>query len=366
MKIERRFTTEETGAYGALAFRTTGSEIRNPDGSVVFSLDGIEVPEGWSQVASDILAQKYFRKAGVPAALEAGAREGRAGLPLALGPRRGGAGGAARGGARSVGETSARARSSTASPAAGPTGAGRAATSPPRTTPAPSTTRCATCWRPRWARRTRPQWFNTGLHWAYGIDGPAQGHYYVDFQSRASSCKSTSRLRAPAAARLLHPVGRRRPRQRRRHHGPLDPRGPPLQVRLRHRHQLLLAARRERAALGRRQVLRPDVASSRSATAPPARSSRAAPPAAPPRWSISTSTTPTSRSSSTGRSLEEQKVAALVAGSTGAPRAARRRSSRPSGSWDGAEADAFDPQGQPGAARPRSAPRRSRTCPRPT
>ena len=70
MKIERRFTTEETGAYGALAFRTTGSEIRNPDGSVVFSLDDLEVPEGWSQVASDVLAQKYFRKAGVPAALK--------------------------------------------------------------------------------------------------------------------------------------------------------------------------------------------------------------------------------------------------------------------------------------------------------
>ena len=70
MKIERRFTTEETGAYGALAFRTTSSEIRNPDGSVVFSLDDLEVPEGWSQVASDVLAQKYFRKAGVPAALK--------------------------------------------------------------------------------------------------------------------------------------------------------------------------------------------------------------------------------------------------------------------------------------------------------
>ena len=70
MKIERRFTTEETGAYRSLAFRTVSSEIRNPDGSVVFSLDGIEVPEGWSQVASDVLAQKYFRKAGVPAALK--------------------------------------------------------------------------------------------------------------------------------------------------------------------------------------------------------------------------------------------------------------------------------------------------------
>ena len=63
MKFERRFTTEDTGAYGALAFRATASEIRNPDGSIVFRLADIEVPEGWSQVASDVLAQKYFRKA---------------------------------------------------------------------------------------------------------------------------------------------------------------------------------------------------------------------------------------------------------------------------------------------------------------
>jgi len=53
-----------------IQFRTTKSEIRNPDGSVVFSLDNIEVPAQWSQVASDVLAQKYFRKAGVPAHLK--------------------------------------------------------------------------------------------------------------------------------------------------------------------------------------------------------------------------------------------------------------------------------------------------------
>ena len=53
-----------------IAFRTPTSEIRNPDGSVVFRLDDIEVPEAWSQVACDVLAQKYFRKAGVPARLK--------------------------------------------------------------------------------------------------------------------------------------------------------------------------------------------------------------------------------------------------------------------------------------------------------
>ena len=52
------------------------SEIRNPDGSVVFRLDEIEVPSAWSQVAVDVLAQKYFRKAGVPARLEAGREKG--------------------------------------------------------------------------------------------------------------------------------------------------------------------------------------------------------------------------------------------------------------------------------------------------
>ena len=51
-------------------FSTTVSEIRNPDGTVVFRNDAVEVPQGWSQVASDVLAQKYFRKAGIPAALK--------------------------------------------------------------------------------------------------------------------------------------------------------------------------------------------------------------------------------------------------------------------------------------------------------
>ena len=51
-------------------FRLATSEIKNPDGSIVFRLDNVEVPDFWSQVASDVLAQKYFRKAGVPAALK--------------------------------------------------------------------------------------------------------------------------------------------------------------------------------------------------------------------------------------------------------------------------------------------------------
>ena len=66
MRIERAFTTAGRSPYEAIGFRTACSEIRNPDGSVVFRLDDIEVPSAWSQVAVDVLAQKYFRKAGVP------------------------------------------------------------------------------------------------------------------------------------------------------------------------------------------------------------------------------------------------------------------------------------------------------------
>ncbi|MFZ8874900.1 MAG: hypothetical protein ACO2YU_11265, partial [Paracoccaceae bacterium] len=70
MKIERKFTKAGQDAYADLEFITTASEIRNPDGTVVFHLDNVEVPTSWSQVASDIIAQKYFRKAGVPVELK--------------------------------------------------------------------------------------------------------------------------------------------------------------------------------------------------------------------------------------------------------------------------------------------------------
>ncbi|MEA2860134.1 MAG: ribonucleoside-diphosphate reductase alpha chain, partial [Methylobacteriaceae bacterium] len=70
MRIERHYTKAGQSPYEGLEFRTTKSEIRNPDGSIVFCLEGIEVPASWSQVAADVLAQKYFRKAGVPARLK--------------------------------------------------------------------------------------------------------------------------------------------------------------------------------------------------------------------------------------------------------------------------------------------------------
>src|SRR5258707_3558102 len=70
MRIERRYTTDGQSPYADIAFRLTTSEIRNPDGSVVFRADDVEIPAAWSQVACDVLAQKYFRKAGVPARLK--------------------------------------------------------------------------------------------------------------------------------------------------------------------------------------------------------------------------------------------------------------------------------------------------------
>ncbi|MCU0732878.1 MAG: adenosylcobalamin-dependent ribonucleoside-diphosphate reductase, partial [Hyphomonas sp.] len=181
MRIARRYTNDGQSPYAGIAFKTTVSEIRNPDGSIVFRLEGIEVPESWSQVAADVLAQKYFRKAGVPARLRKVEEHtvpswlwrsvpdeaALAGLPEAE---------------RFVGERTAQ----------------------------QVFDRLAGTWtywgwkggyfdteadarsffdehRYMLAKQmvapNSPQWFNTGLHWAYGIDGPSQGHFYVDFQT---------------------------------------------------------------------------------------------------------------------------------------------------------------------------------------
>lgn len=70
MRIERRFTKANADRYAGIEFRSATSEIRNPDGSVVFKLENIAVPAAWSQVAVDIIAQKYFRKAGVAKVLK--------------------------------------------------------------------------------------------------------------------------------------------------------------------------------------------------------------------------------------------------------------------------------------------------------
>ncbi len=162
MKVARRFTTKGKSPAEQFEYTMRSSVLRNPDGKPVFEMHDIEVPRQWSQVATDILAQKYFRKAGVPQRdADGNMLIGEDGKPV-LGPE------------RSVKQVAHR---------------------------------LAGCWR-YWGEKhgyfntkedaqayydemvymimrqmaapNSPQWFNTGLNWAYGITGPAQGHWYVD------------------------------------------------------------------------------------------------------------------------------------------------------------------------------------------
>ena len=194
MRITRRFTEEGMSAYQGIAFRTTSSEIRNPDGSVVFKLDDIEVPAAWSQVACDILAQKYFRKAGVPSRLR---RQEENDVPswlwrsvadddaLADLPED----------ARSTSETSAKQVFERLAGTWTYWGWKGGYFDAERDARAFFDEMCHMLAR-QMAAPNSPQWFNTGLHWAYGIDGPAQGHYYVDFQS-GELTRSTSAYEHP-------------------------------------------------------------------------------------------------------------------------------------------------------------------------
>ncbi len=174
MQIERKFTKNGQDAYADLDFITTESEIRNPDGTIVFRLDNVEVPSRWSQVASDVIAQKYFRKAGVPSKLK---RVKEKGVPEFLW--------------RSVpdgdvvlgGETSAKQvfdRLAGAWTYWGWKGGYFTSEADAKAYFDEMRYMLAT----QRAAPNSPQWFNTGLHWAYGIDGPAQGHYYVDYKSQ--------------------------------------------------------------------------------------------------------------------------------------------------------------------------------------
>jgi len=165
LQIRRLFTSEGTDPFDAIEYDLRQSAIRNSDGSTVFEMNDVEVPHAWSQVATDIVAQKYFRKAGVPL-------YGRDGNPL-----------------KDIGGKQL-------------TGSEKSVRQVIR--------RMAGCWR-NWGERhgyfagkvdaeafeaeishmllhqiaspNSPQWFNTGLAYAYGIKGSAQGHYFVDPQS---------------------------------------------------------------------------------------------------------------------------------------------------------------------------------------
>ncbi len=194
MKIERKFTSAAADAYAGVEFTTMLSEIRNPDGKVVFRNEAVEVPAGWSQVASDVLAQKYFRKAGVAARLKPVREKGvpeflwrsvpdeaaLAELPAAE---------------RYVGESSARQvfdRMAGAWAYWGWKGGYFSAEVDARAYYDEMRLMLAR----QMAAPNSPQWFNTGLHWAYGIDGPSQGHFYVDHQT-GKLVKSTSAYEHP-------------------------------------------------------------------------------------------------------------------------------------------------------------------------
>ena len=165
MKITRRFTRPGQDPFSSVTYEKRTSRISNPDGSVVFEMNDAEVPSQWSQLATDIMVSKYFRKAGVPQRDENGQ------------PLRDHAGSIVTGPEKSAREVIHR---------------------------------LAGCWR-WWAEKygcfdsaedaqafydelvymllhqmcapNSPQWFNTGLNFAYGITGPAQGHFYVDPKS---------------------------------------------------------------------------------------------------------------------------------------------------------------------------------------
>ncbi len=181
MRIERRYTKEGQSPYADIEFRLTTSEIRNPDGSVVFRADDVEVPAAWSQVASDVLAQKYFRKAGVPARLkkvEENAvpsflwRSVADAEALSTLPDK----------ERHIGETSAKQVFDRLA-ATWTYWGWKGGYFDSETDASAFFDELRYMLAMQMAAPNSPQWFNTGLHWAYGIDGPSQGHYYVDFQT---------------------------------------------------------------------------------------------------------------------------------------------------------------------------------------
>ncbi len=181
MQITRHFTEAGKDPFEGIPFQTINSEIRNPDGSLIFGANGIEVPAHWSSVAGDILAQKYLRQRGVPKVTKPVPEDD---VPEFLW--------------RHEADSDALSNLPEAGHEGGETSAKQVFH------------RLAGTWT-YWGWKggyfdsaddahayydemcfmlamqmgapNSPQWFNTGLHWAYGIDGPAQGHFYVDFQT---------------------------------------------------------------------------------------------------------------------------------------------------------------------------------------
>ena len=181
MKFKRFYTQEEWDSpFGDMNFESRKSEIKNPDGSLVFKMDELIVPESWSQVSTDVMAQKYFRKAGVPKITKKVKEKG---VPKWI------------------------QRSEADEKAMKEEGYDEDEFYGGEEDSRQVFHRLAGCWTywgwkhdyfdsekqakifyeelcymlaNQMAAPNSPQWFNTGLHWAYGINGPSQGHYYVD------------------------------------------------------------------------------------------------------------------------------------------------------------------------------------------
>ncbi len=162
LRVERVFTSAGADPYDSVEWARRTSRITNPDGSVVFEMKDAEIPAGWSQVATDIMVSKYFRKAGVPQVDEQGnPLLGEDGAPV-LGPERSAKqvidrlAGTWRWWAEQYGYFASAADA------------------------AAFEDELRSMLVRQMAAPNSPQWFNTGLNWAYGITGPGQGHSYVD------------------------------------------------------------------------------------------------------------------------------------------------------------------------------------------
>lgn len=162
MKIKRLFTKKDKSVFDLFKYEFRRSIMKNPDGSTVFEMNDVEVPAQWSQVATDILAQKYFRKTGVPTIDRDGKEiKDENGNPV-LGS-----------------ESSIRQVANRLAGAWRYWGEKYKYFSSEEDAQAFYDELCYMIMN-QMAAPNSPQWFNTGLHWAYGITGNKQGHYYVD------------------------------------------------------------------------------------------------------------------------------------------------------------------------------------------
>jgi ribonucleoside-diphosphate reductase alpha chain len=187
MRISHQFSKNKKAPFKGqytfddIVFTTRISEIKNPNGSMVFSMDNVEVPESWSQVATDIIAQKYFRKAGIPAFTKPVKETD---VPSWLWKQVPDEKALAKldEDKRFVAENSSKQvfhRLAGTWTYWGWKGGYFDTEADARAYYEEMACMLAL----QMAAPNSPQWFNTGLHWAYGIDGPAQGHHYVDFES---------------------------------------------------------------------------------------------------------------------------------------------------------------------------------------